>query len=115
MLDGYLKEQLKFTEEVTDKMETIDEVTETFINEEIRNDEELRKNFGYSTEKWISKIDKDTSRGAAAHQAEKAYDFLENIDTNIFAKFTHEEKQLVSSKFNKIQEILDSLRSDLNV
>lgn len=113
MLDGYLEEQLPFTEQVLDKMETQTEITEAFVNEKIRSDVELGDSFARSTEKWIEKIDQNTSRNAAAHQAEKAYDILEVIDTKIFKKLSEEEKRTVRSKLLQIEEILESIRSDL--
>ncbi|MFH5837371.1 hypothetical protein ACHAL6_15020 [Proteiniclasticum sp. C24MP] len=114
-LDDYLAEQLETTEKVCDILEEHDIVTDKIINNKIRTDDVLREAFAHSTEKWVSKADGDATRNRPAQQAEKAFEILDTIDTNIFKKLSDEQKDDVRNKLDKIQEILDSIRGDLDV
>ncbi|MFI3170178.1 MAG: hypothetical protein R3Y06_09565 [Faecalibacterium sp.] len=115
LLDGYLEEQLDLTEQVCDKIEAQPAMSETVLNEQIRGDIQLQDRFAHSTEKSIAKVDSDASRNRPAQQAEKAYEMLDDIDTNIFKKLGEAQKDDIRDKLTLIQEILDSIRSELDV
>ena len=114
-LDDYLEEQMQATEKVCDLLEAQPVVTETVINEKIKPQEELRDTFAHSTEKWVSKVDGDATRNRPAQQAEKAFEMLDTIDTNIFRKLTEEQREDVRSKLDLVQGILDTIRGKLDV
>jgi len=75
----------------------------------------LRDAFAHSTEKWVSKTDGDATRNRPAQQAEKSFEILDTIDTNIFKKLSEQQRDAVRNKLDKIQEILESIRADLDV
>lgn len=114
-LDKYLEEQLELTEKVCDIIEELPTVTSKEINEKIRTQEDIKKAFSHSTEKWINKVDGDATRNQPAKQAEKAYDSLDLIDKNIFKKLSDDQKDDIRSKLDMIEEIILSIRSELDV
>lgn len=115
MLHGYVDEQMELAEKVCDIIEEHPVTTEKVINEHIRTQAEIQDAFAHSTEKWVSKVDGEASRNRPTQQAEKAYDMLDTIDTNIFKKMSEEQKDDVRSKLDLVQQVLDSIRSELDV
>lgn len=115
LLDDYLDEQLGLTEKVCDIIEQHPVTTEKVINEQIRTRREIQDAFAHSTEKWVSKADGDASRNRPAQQAEKAYEMLDTIDTNIFKKMSDAQKDDIREKLDLLQQMLDSIRSELDV
>lgn len=113
-LDQYLDEQLETTEKVCDLLEETPVVTEKVINEKIRTQEDLKEDFAHSTEKWVSKADGDATRNRPAQQAEKAYEMLDTIDTNIFKELNDEQKDDVRNRLDQIQEALNRIRGELD-
>lgn len=113
-LDQYLDEQLGTTEKVCDLLEKTPVVTEKVINEKIRTQDDLKEDFAHSTEKWVSKADGDATRNRPAQQAEKAYEMLDTIDTNIFKKLNDEQKDDVRNRLDQIQEALNRIRGELD-
>lgn len=114
-IGDFLEDQIEITEKVCDIIEKLPTVTSKEINEKIRTQEEIKDAFSHSTEKWINKVDGDTTRNQPAKQAEKAFDSLDLIDTNIFKKLNDEQKDDVSKKLDMIEGILTDIRSELNV
>ena len=110
----FLDEQLELTEQVYDTLEDTPVVTDKVINEKIRTQEELKEGFAHSTEKWVSKADGDATRNRPAQQAEKAYEMLGTIDTNIFKKLNDEQKDDVRNRLDQIQEALNRIRGELD-
>lgn len=114
-LNKYLEEQLELTEKVCDIIEELPTVTSKEINEKIRTQEDIKNAFTHSTDKWINKVDGDATRNQPAKQAEKAYDSLDLIDKNIFKKLSDDQKDDIRSKLDMIEEIILSIRSELDV
>jgi hypothetical protein len=115
LLDEYLDEQSDLIENVCDAVEQHPVTTEKIINEHIRSQKEIQSEFARSTEKWVSKADGDASRNRPAQQAEKAYEMLDTIDTNIFKKISDVQKEDIREKLDLVQQILDSIRGELDV
>ncbi|MEK4037704.1 hypothetical protein NYE44_00980 [Paenibacillus sp. FSL L8-0493] len=115
LLDEYLDEQSDLIENVCDAVEQHPVTTEKIINEHIRSQKEIQLEFARSTEKWVSKADGDASRNRPAQQAEKAYEMLDTIDTNIFKKISDVQKEDIREKLDLVQQILDSIRGELDV
>ena len=49
-----------------------------------------------------------------AQQAEKAYEMLDTIDTNIFKKLNDEQKDDIRNRLDQIQEVLNRIRGELD-
>lgn len=114
-LHEYLDEQMATTEKVCDLLEETPVVTDKVINEKIRTQEDLKEDFAHSTEKWVSKADGDATRNRPAQQAEKAFEMLDTIDTNIFKKLNEEQKDDVRNRLDQIQEVLNRIKGELDV
>ena len=114
-LDDYLVEQMATTEKVCDQIEQQPIITEKVINEIIKPNEEISNALSHSTEKWVSKADGDATRNRPAQQAEKAYEMLDTIDTNIFRKLNEEQREDVRKRLDQVQETLDKIRGELDV
>lgn len=114
-LDSYLSEQLETTEKVCDIIENQPTVTDKVINEVIRTQEEIREKFAHSTEKWVSKADGDATRNKPAQQAEKAFEMLDIIDTNIFKKMSEDQRDDIIKRLDKIEEVIATIRGELDV
>ena len=114
-LDKYLEEQMQVTEQVCDMLEKHPVVNEKVINEDIKPKTEIREKLAHSTEKWVSRVDGDATRNRPAQQAEKAFEALDTIDTNIFKKLSEEQRDCVRSKLDQVQDILDKIRGELDV
>lgn len=114
-LASFIHEQNKTTEAVCELVAEQPVITETVINDKIKANENLRDEFSRSTEKWVSKADGDTTRNLPVKLSEKALDALDSIDTNIFKKLSEEQKSEVQGNLNRIEELLNMIRGDLNV
>lgn len=111
--DEFLDEQMPFVEKVCDELQKFPKVSNKEINM-IRSNENLKKNFLHSTDKFVNKVDGDTTRNQPIKQAEKAFDSLDLIDSNILSKLSHDQKEELLEKLNSIVKAVDLLRSTLN-
>lgn len=115
-LEGYLDEQVDLVEKVCDILEEHPEVKENEIAK-IRSDEDLKRNFYQSTEKYLNKVNSDATRNQPIKLVEKAFDNLELIDLNILNKlsvlqveeFSNNVKDL-KEKINKLEKALELLQ-----
>lgn len=115
-LEGYLDEQVDLVEKVCDILEEHPEVKENEIAK-IRSDEDLKRNFYQSTEKYLNKVNSDATRNQPIKLVEKAFDNLELIDLNILNKlsvlqveeFSNNVKDL-KEKVNKLEKALELLQ-----
>lgn len=55
------------------------------------------------------------SKTLPAQLIEKAYEQLDNVDTNVFKKLSDDEKDNIRSKLDLVQEMIDSIRGELDV
>lgn len=113
-IDSFIDEQTVIVEKVCLELENFPKVTDEEIRK-IRNNEDIKKDFGHSTEIYINKVDADTTRNQPAKQAEKAFDSLDLIDTNIFKKLNAEQRDDILERLNMIDEIVLNLRKSLDV
>ena len=113
-IDEFLEEQMPIVEKVCDELQKYPKVSNREINV-IRSNEKLKKDFLHSTDKFVNKVDGDTTRNQPIKQAEKAYDSLDLIDTNILRKLNQDQKEELIDKLNSIVKAVDSLRSNINV
>ena len=114
-LDNYLEEQMELTEKVCDLLEECGDINEEVINEKILTQNELQNAFEHSTEKWVTKSNSKASKTLPAQLIEKAYEQLDNVDTNVFKKLSDDEKDTIRRKLDLVQEMIDSIRGELDV
>ena len=96
---------------IIDNYETINEQV---INNELRSDEMVNE-FTHSTEKWLARTESEASKNQPALLLEKAYNSIDEIDTNVFLKMNESQLSLIFEKIDKVQELLDMLRGELDV
>ncbi len=113
-LNEFLDEQINITQKVCDELEKHPKVTNKEINL-IRTNNEIKREFEHSTEKYVIRVDGDTTRNQPIKQTEKAYDLLDLIDTKIIKKLNQEQKDEIREKLDMIDQIVLSIRSELNV
>jgi hypothetical protein len=113
-IDEFLEEQMQIVEKVCDELEKYPKVGTKEINS-IRANENIKKEFYHSTEKYVNKVDSDTTRNQPAKQVEKAFDSLDLVDTNIFKKLSSEQKEDIREKLDMVSEIVSKIRGELDV
>ena len=113
-LDGFIDDQMEMTEELVDKIDKHKTVTEKVINNELRTYGTVDR-FSQSTEKWLAKTQSDSSRNQPAQLIDKAYNAIDSIDTNIFLKLSDEQIGVVVDKLDKLSNIIEQVRSELDV
>lgn len=106
---------MELTEKVCDLLEECGDINEEVINEKILTQNELQNAFEHSTEKWVTKSNSKASKTLPAQLIEKAYEQLDNVDTNVFKKLSDDEKDNIRSKLDLVQEMIDSIRGELDV
>lgn len=113
-LNEFLDEQTEIVEKVCSELEKHPKVTTTEINM-IRANERIKSEFYHSTEKFVNKVDSDTTRTQPIKQAEKAFDSLDLIDIKIVRKLTQEQKDEIKEKLDMIDKAVLDIRSELDV
>ena len=118
-LNEFLEEQMKIVEFVCDELEKYPKVSKNEINIIRANDkrvnDKIKNNFLHSTEKFINKVDSDTTKNQPLKQIEKAFDSLDLIDTKILKKLSDEQRCEFREKLDVIDQIVHSIRSGLDV
>ena len=90
------------------------DVLSDLINDELRTYGTVDR-FSQSTEKWLAKTQSDSSRNQPAQLIDKAYNAIDSIDTNIFLKLSDEQLGVVIDKLDKLSNIIEQVRSELDV
>jgi hypothetical protein len=113
-LDEFLDEQMEIVERVCDELEQHPKVSNKEISI-IRSNEKIKSDFLHSTEKFVNKVDGDTTRNQPIKQTEKAFDSLDLIDTKILKKLSEEQRSEICGKLDMIDQIVLTIRSKLDV
>lgn len=113
-LDEFLDEQMEIVERVCEELEQHPKVSNKEINI-IRSNEKIKSDFLHSTEKFVNKVDGDTTRNQPIKQTEKAFDSLDLIDTKILKKLSEEQRSEIREKLDMLDQIVLTIRSELDV
>lgn len=113
-LDEFLDEQMEIVERVCEELEQYPKVSNKEINI-IRSNEKIKSDFLHSTEKFVNKVDGDTTRNQPIKQTEKAFDSLDLIDTKILKKLSEEQRSEIREKLDMIDQMVLTIRSELDV
>ena len=113
-LDEFLEEQMEIVERVCEELEQHPKVSNKEINI-IRSNEEIKNDFLHSTEKFVNKVDGDTTRNQPIKQTDKAFDSLDLIDTKILKKLSEQQRSEISDKLDMINGIVLKIRRELDV
>ncbi len=113
-INEFLEEQMEIVERVCEELEKHPKVSNKEINI-IRGNEKIKSDFLHSTEKFVNKVDGDTTRNQPIKQTEKAFDSLDLIDTKIIKKLNEEQKSEIREKLDMIDQMVLTIRSELDV
>lgn len=113
-LDEFLDEQMEIVERVCEELEQHPKVSNKEINI-IRSNDKIKSDFLHSTEKFVNKVDGDTTRNQPIKQTEKAFDSLDLIDTKILKKLSVEQRSEIREKLDMIDQITLTIRRELDV
>lgn len=111
-LEQYLREQYNFVEEVCNILEEHPEVKEKDIAE-IRSNEDLKKEFYQSTEKYLNRVNSDKTRNEPIRLVEKSFDNLQLIDINILNKLSTSQLEEFSANLNDLKEKINKLEETI--
>ena len=113
-LEEFLDEQMEIVERVCEELEQHPKVSNKEINI-IRSNEKIKSDFLHSTEKFVNKVDGDTTRNQPIKQTEKAFDSLDLIDTKILKKLSEEQRSEIREKLDMIDQMVLTIRRELDV
>lgn len=113
-LNEFLDEQMEIVERVCEELEQHPKVSNKEINI-IRSNDKIKSDFLHSTEKFVNKVDGDTTRNQPIKQTEKAFDSLDLIDTKILKKLSEEQRSEIREKLDMIDQITLTIRRELDV
>mgnify|MGYP002769012608 CR=1 FL=1 len=107
--DDFFAEQNELAVEVIDMLPTNGKITIDTIRDDVRTNMDVRDGLARSVEKAEMKSKKSESLNRPIQLAEKATNFIEEIDTHIFAKMNDSDLQRLKKQLvkltNHIQEI----------
>lgn len=111
--DDFMEEQMEFVERTIEKIEAEEKIDTKFLNNDLRSDDDLKREMKSSLEKFEIRSKKDTTRMKPIHDLRKSHLFIEGIDRRMIQTFTQEEKtellQLIQSCQQSLNEILREL------
>ena len=79
----------------------------------MRTNDEVIQSLGRSMEKAMAKVKKNETRNRPIQLAEKATNFIEDIDINIIRKMNDSELRRLERQLDKLQERLTQIRENL--
>lgn len=108
--EAFLEQQMDIAERVMDKISDSKEFGDNKLMETLESfkrgsDEAIRAQ--QVTERFDERIRATANREQAAHTLDKALDSINELDTNIFAKLSEEQLQLIREKSD---ELIDSVQ-----
>lgn len=112
-LQEYIDDQLGHAEKVCEIIEDKPAASEASISE-IKSHEDIKEDLAHSTEKWVNKVNGETTRNKPAQQIEKAINDLEDIDVNIFKKLSDEQLGKVRDNLVELLDIAKTIEEALN-
>lgn len=114
-MKDFIIEQKEIAEKVIDNLPPRGKVDGNIIRDVIRTNKEINQELERSTEKAVTKVKKTETRNKPVQLIEKATMFLESMDTNIFLKLNDSEINRIERQLNKLEKVIEGIRSNLDV
>ena len=111
--EEFLEEQKELAAQVIDTLPPVGQVSTAVIREQIRANEDLHQQMERSVEKVMAKVKKNETRNRPIQLAEKATNFLEDIDQNILAKMSDSELRRLERQLDKLSAVVAELQEKL--
>lgn len=112
--DDFIEEQKEIAEKVIESLPPVGQVTDKVIRDVIRANDDIVRELSNSTEKAMLKVKKTATRNQPVQFIEKATEFLESIDINIFSKMNDSELQRVERQLKRLESVIEEIRSGLD-
>ena len=112
--DDFIEEQKEIAEKVVESLPPVGQVTDRVIRDVIRANDGIVRELSNSTEKAMLKVKKTATRNQPVQFIEKATEFLESIDINIFSKMNDSELQRVERQLKRLESAIEEIRSGLD-
>ena len=111
--EEFLSEQQELAMQVVDSLPPVGKVTSEKIREEIRTNTEITEALDRSLEKATTKVKKTETRNRPIQLAEKASNFLDEIDANILLKMNDSELRRFERQLDRLEALIAELRENL--
>ena len=111
--EEFLAEQQELAMQVVDSLPPVGKVSSESIREEIRTNTEVTEALDRSLEKGTTKVKKNETRNRPIQLAEKATNFLDDIDTNILLKMNDSELRRFERQLDRLEAVIAELRENL--
>ncbi len=111
--EEFLQEQQELAAQTLQALPPVGKVSTAVIREQIRANEGVHQQMERSVEKVMTKIKKNETRNRPIQLAEKATNFLEDIDQNILAKMNDSELRRLEKQLQKLIAIVTELQEKL--
>jgi len=112
--DDFIEEQKEIAEKVVESLPPVGQVTDRVIRDVIRANDDIVRELSVSTEKAMLKVKKTATRNQPVQFIEKATEFLESIDINIFSKMNDSELQRVERQLKRLESVIEEIRGGLD-
>lgn len=113
-VEDFLEEQKEIAIQIMNKLPTIGNVDEKSIRQTIGDNEKLNLKLTQSAQKFIEKINVKDIKNKPVELIEKAATSIENIDINILAKLSDTELSKLEIKLNKLETLIENIRSKID-
>ncbi len=113
-LDNYIEEQAEVVDQILDEVCNYNELTNKDVAQ-IKSNKTYEEKLKRVTEKFVTKVDSDTTKNQSQKLADKAIDSLDNIDINILKKLSQEQQVELKEKLDTIEGYIIDIRKQLNV
>lgn len=111
--DEFLEEQKELATQMADMLPPVGEVSTAVIKGQIRGNDALRQQLEHSADKVLTKVKRNETRIRPIQLAEKATNFLEDIDQNILDKMSDSERQRLEKQLNRLLSVVSELQEKL--
>lgn len=110
----FIEQQTEIALDVVSKLPLSGTINEKYINEQIRNDEDLKGKLERSMELVTTKVKRVETKNRPVQLVDKSILTLESIDTNIFSKLSDAERTAIKNRLNDLETCLQQIRGNLN-
>ena len=112
--DSFIEEQREIAEKVVQSLPPVGSITDIVIRDTIRANDEIVQELTNSVEKVLLKVRKTETRNRPVQLIEKATDFLESIDKNIFQKLNDSDIKRIERQLRRLENAVDEIWKELN-
>ncbi len=111
--EEFLSEQQDLAMQVVQSLPPVGKVTSETIREDIRTKTEITEALDRSLEKATTRVKKNETRNRPIQLAEKATNFLDDIDANILLKMNDSELRRLGHQLDRLEAVIARLRENL--